>query len=171
MPALQNKDDISAVVLGLRKGIIPGSWGQDAAHKGGCATPLFVPRQGGPWRPRPRPNTGPVCGETCTHSQGSVPSQVPGLVAHLCQLPPEPCSLCPSSQRASCAGAGSPPCWPGWGHRKPGPATSFVAFSKSRVCLKPEEDNEPLTRHTLNCTYPQNAERIKLTGPWKDWKK
>lgn len=43
MPALQNKDDISAVVLGLRKGTILVSAGQEAAHKGGCAMPLFVP--------------------------------------------------------------------------------------------------------------------------------
>lgn len=57
------------------------------------------------------------------------------------------------------------------GCRKPGPATSFVAFPKSRVCFEPEEDNEPLTRHTLNCTFPLNAEWIKLTGPWKDWGK
>lgn len=135
MPALQNKDDISAVVLGLRKGIIPGSWGQDAAHKGGCATPLFVLRQGGPWRPRPRPNTRPVCGEMCVHSRASVPSRVPGLVAHLCQLPPQPSSLCPGAQRASCAGAGSPPCWPGQGHRKPGPAPLLLPFQNRGFVL------------------------------------
>lgn len=78
IPVLQNKDDISAVVLALRKSIILASpW------LGGSTTPLFVPWQGGPWRPRPRPNTRPVCGETCTHTQDSIPSQVPGPVAHL----------------------------------------------------------------------------------------
>lgn len=107
MPALQNKDDISAVALGLRKGIIPGSSGQDAAHERGCATPLFVPRQGGPWRPRPRPNTGAVCGETRAHSRATVPSESPAWW-HTCGgfLLPSPPHYAPvSAQRASCAGA------------------------------------------------------------------
>lgn len=103
MPVLQNKDDISAVVLGLRKGIILGSAGREAAHKGGCVTPLFVPQQGGPWRPWPRPNTRPVCGETCARTRGGIPGQLPGPVAHLCQLPPKPSSLCLSTQRGSWA--------------------------------------------------------------------
>lgn len=108
MPALQNKDDISAVVLGFRKGIILASASREAAHKGGCMTLFFVPRQGGPWRTQPRPNTRTMCGDTCAHTRGSVPSQVPGPVAHLCQLPPEPSPRCPRAQSGSCAGDKEP---------------------------------------------------------------
>lgn len=149
MPALQNKDDISAVVLGLRKGIIPGSSGQDAAHKGGCATPLFVLRQGGPWRPWPRANTRPVCGETCAHSRGSTPAKSPASW-HTCV------SFLPSPPHY--ARAHKEPAAPGPGARRAGPARATG-----------NQDQPPLLLPFQNRGVVLSLRRIMSLSPGTHW--
>lgn len=103
----------------------------------------------------------------CTVSPAKSPDSWHTCVSFL----PSPPHYAPVHKGAAAPGAGSPPCWPGRGHRKAGPATSFVAFSKSRVCFEPEEDNEPLTRHTLSCTSPPKCRADKINWSLERLKK
>lgn len=99
MPALQNEDDISAVVLGLRKGIIPG---QDAARREAARRRCLCRDKGALKAVAKREHRTCVWG--AVHTAGAVsPAKSPA-----CGTPVPASSrallIIPGTQRASCAG-------------------------------------------------------------------